>query len=273
MTFDEIDEVIGFTSELAAYRSSGLNRDRFYEIHAKLLKVSEELPNSSLTGSLRGINPNPTYPYYPEVAIAVRNESFREAVEKLENSAVELIAELRKTATIVSQDDLDAITSRGLENQFFEFKSTLRWDIGARKINCDLEFAILKTIAAFNNGYGGNLLIGVDDAGHVYGLECDYRSLDHGQGNRDEFERHLRTLIDNAFGIGFCLRNLKLEYPLISGKEICQVKVQRGTVPLFLEKKQKSGEKKEVFYFRSGNESKDIEKLSVFFDYARTRFL
>jgi hypothetical protein len=46
------------------------------------------------------------------------------------------------------------------ESSELEFKSSLRWDYKENKLNTGLEKVIMKTIAAFNNGDGGVLLIG-----------------------------------------------------------------------------------------------------------------
>jgi len=43
-------------------------------------------------------------------------------------------------------------------------------------------------------------LIGVNDAGAAIGLLHDYASL---EGDRDKFERHLRGILNNQFGVAF----------------------------------------------------------------------
>ncbi|MGH8018188.1 MAG: AlbA family DNA-binding domain-containing protein [Opitutaceae bacterium] len=62
----------------------------------------------------------------------------------------------------------------------------------------------MKTVAAFANSQGGTLLIGVDDAGNILGLEHDYLSLQ--DGNRDKFELHLRNLLTDRAGRRTCRR-------------------------------------------------------------------
>ena len=81
----------------------------------------------------------------------------------------------------------------------------MRWDHIKGAVNSKLEQAVLKTIAAFSNAEGGTLLIGVNDEGEVIGLDYDYTSL---KGNRDEFELHLRNLINQNFGKIFASNNL-----------------------------------------------------------------
>ncbi|GAI03385.1 unnamed protein product, partial [marine sediment metagenome] len=79
-----------------------------------------------------------------------------------------------------------------------------------------------KTIAAVSNAEGGTLLIGVNDDGEIIGLERDFTSL---KGNRDEFELHLRNLINNHFGKVFASNNLDITFPISGENEICQVGV------------------------------------------------
>ena len=82
----------------------------------------------------------------------------------------------------------EELISKG-EGADLEFKSSLRWDTTTKTVNRTLEQVALKSIAAFNNGSGGQLLIGVRDDHSIHGLQADYDCLD---GTRDEFERHLR---------------------------------------------------------------------------------
>ena len=62
----------------------------------------------------------------------------------------------------------------------------------------------MKSIAAFSNGEGGTLLIGVNDEGEILGLEHDYSSLN---GTKDEFGLHLRSLENKSFGGSFAACN------------------------------------------------------------------
>ena len=59
------------------------------------------------------------------------------------------------------------------ETATVEFKSNLRWNINAKKFDREIENAVLKTIVAFCNTAGGELLIGVADDGSVVGIEHD----------------------------------------------------------------------------------------------------
>ncbi|MFQ5482027.1 MAG: DUF262 domain-containing protein [Nitrospinaceae bacterium] len=146
---------------------------------------------------------------------------------------------------------LEALIAEG-ESQDLEFKSTLRWCLRERKTDKKLEKVTMKSIASFNNGEGGTLLIGVNDEGEIIGLEHDYSILGD---SKDGFELHLRELIKKNFGETFATINVKVEFPEIEDKEICQVQIKRGLEPRFLEVADKNGNKSKKFYVRSGNSS------------------
>ncbi len=142
------------------------------------------------------------------------------------------------------------------EGDELEFKSSLRWDFREQGPNKKLEEVILKTIAAFANGQGGTLLIGVDDDGKILGLEGDYHAL--GGANRDKFELHLRNLLNGNLGMAFVTSKIKVSFPSIGESEICQVDIQPSTKPLVISVKDKNGQSQEKFYVRSGNSSQEL---------------
>ena len=168
-------------------------------------------------------------------------------------------------------DILDVIAEG--EHDALEFKSSLRWDTETRTINKALEEVVLKTIVAFNNGWGdgGKVIIGVDDNQNVRGLEGDYSTLRDGS-DRDAFEIHLRNLINKQWGIEFAASNLTIVFEKIGEDEVCVIDVDRGTAPLFLKTKDKDGVQVEKFYVRSGNSSPLITNPSEIAKYIQTRF-
>jgi hypothetical protein len=156
------------------------------------------------------------------------------------------------------------------ENQHVEFKSALRWDQHQQKVNPKLEDVIIKSIAAFSNGQGGTLLIGVRDNGEIGGLEGDFNSLK--KNDSDYFEIHLRNLLKQHFGIPFITRNLRIDFPDIEGKEICAIRIDEGTEPAYITTTDKHGNKTERFYVRSGNSSQEIQSLREINEYISSRF-
>ena len=87
----------------------------------------------------------------------------------------------QKTEEVV---DYEGIIKDG-ENDYVEFKSSLRWDYEQRNVNKIMESVVAKTITAFMNSGGGKLFIGVDDAGKILGIEKDYATLKN--KNKDGF--------------------------------------------------------------------------------------
>jgi hypothetical protein len=107
------------------------------------------------------------------------------------------------------------------ETASLEFKSSLRWNIRAQKFDKEIENAVLKTIVAFCNTSGGELLIGVDDEKSVIGVVQD------GFPNNDKFQLHLRNLlIDRVVPAPTDL----VEYEMINieGKTICLVRCKQS---------------------------------------------
>ncbi len=161
------------------------------------------------------------------------------------------ITESEKPATPASIEDL----VREGESEELEFKATLRWDLATGSVNKKLEDAIVKAIAAFGNGQGGTLLIGVDDVGEILGLEHDYVSL---RGDRDEFELHLRNLLNRQLSAAFVTSRVRITFPSLAEREICQLEVTAASEPIFVETVDKSGQRVERFYVRSGNSSREL---------------
>ncbi len=114
------------------------------------------------------------------------------------------------------------------ESKTLEFKSSLRWNLKEdRKDDRHVTHAALKTIAAFLNTEGGDLLIGVDDNRKVLGIEHDRLE------NDDKFMRHLTQAVRNGLGdrAGTCIDP---KTQIVDGKTICLVSCQRSPEPVYL---------------------------------------
>ena len=166
------------------------------------------------------------------------------------------------TETTEEEVDIDLMEMiKAGENSEVEFKTTLRYDMRQNIVNKKLEEVILKTIAAFSNASGGTLIMGVDDDLNIIGLENDYRTLNN--GNKDEFELHLRNLVNKSYGVEFATNNLDVQFPLVEDQEICVVTILGGIRPLYTEVSDKNGQKSKKFYVRSGNSSQEIDITEV----------
>ena len=136
------------------------------------------------------------------------------------------------------------------ESDELEFKATLRWDIKEGGVSKKLEQVIVKTVAAFANTQGGSLLIGVDNDGQAVGLSRDYESL--GEANRDQFELHLRNVLNQHLGTAFVASKIQIQFHAVNDVDVCQVDITTAKEPVIVAVKDKNGQAIEKFYARSG---------------------
>ncbi len=174
-----------------------------------------------------------------------------------------------ETSITTEQMSIDEIVAAG-EDEYHEFKATLRWDVRESRVNKLLEEVVLKTIASFSNKEGGMLIIGASDEGEVIGLEEDYNSLK--EGDKDKFELHLRALLNAAYGKEFTANNITVTFPIVDDNEVCVVEILKGTQPLYTTITDNSGHKKERFFIRSGNSSQELSSLAEITSYIKNHF-
>ncbi|MBD2548606.1 putative DNA binding domain-containing protein [Microcystis elabens FACHB-917] len=158
----------------------------------------------------------------------------------------------------------EALIKRG-ESKTLEFKSTLRWSLKEnRKDDKGVTHAALKTIAAFLNTEGGDLLIGVADDGSIVGTEHDQLESD------DKFLRHLAQVVRNGLGdrAGTCIDPNTQN---IDGKTVCVVSCQRSPEPVFLRWKGLETSPEGDFFVRSGPGTVKLTPESAT-EFIRTRF-
>ena len=84
------------------------------------------------------------------------------------------------------------------ESDRLEFKSTARVNLRTGAKDERMEQVIAKAACGFLNSDGGTLLIGVDDAGTVLGLDPDFATLK--VPDADRFELWLRDLLSTTLG-------------------------------------------------------------------------
>jgi type I restriction enzyme, R subunit len=152
------------------------------------------------------------------------------------------------------------------ESKTLEFKSTLRWSLKeSRQDDKGVTHAVLKTIAAFLNTEGGDLLIGVADDGSIVGIETDQLESD------DKFMRHLTQVVRNGLGdrAGTCIDP---KTQVVREKTVCVVSCQRSPEPVFLKWKGIEATPEGDFYVRSGPGTVKLPVASAL-EYIRTRFV
>jgi type I restriction enzyme R subunit len=151
------------------------------------------------------------------------------------------------------------------ESKTLEFKSTLRWSLKEnRKDDKGVSHAVLKTIAAFLNTEGGDLLIGVADDGAIVGIEHDQFESD------DKFMLHLTQIVRNGLGdrAGTCIDP---KTQVVQGKTVCVVSCQRSPEPVFLKWKGLEAAPNGDFFVRSGPGTVRLPPESAR-EYVATRF-
>jgi type I restriction enzyme R subunit len=158
----------------------------------------------------------------------------------------------------------EELIKRG-ESKTLEFKSTLRWNLKEdRQDDRGVTHAVLKTIAAFLNTEGGDLLLGVADDGAIVGIERDRLESD------DKFMRHLAQVVRNGLGdrAGTCIDP---KTQIVQGKTVCLVSCQRSPEPVFLRWKEMEASPGGDFFVRSGPGTVKLPTESAN-EYIRTRF-
>jgi len=151
------------------------------------------------------------------------------------------------------------------ESKTLEFKSTLRWDLQEdRQDDKAITHAVLKTVAAFLNTEGGDLLIGVADDGSIIGVDQDRFNTD------DKFMRHLAQVVRNGLGdrAGTCIDP---RMQIIQGKTVCVVSCQRSPEPVFLKWHKNEASEAGDFFVRSGPGTVKLSRESAK-EYIKTRF-
>ncbi len=144
------------------------------------------------------------------------------------------------------------------ESDRVEFKSTLRMNLRSGKAGKEIERAWLKTVVAYLNGGGGVLLIGVDDAGNLVGLDAD------GFENDDRCRLHIKNLIQQHVGLEHAER-IRFDLRSIGGRAVAVVEVEPSPQPAFLRNKAE-----EAFFVRSGPASVQLSS-SQMLDYLKQR--
>ena len=124
--------------------------------------------------------------------------------------------------------------------------------------------SVLKTIAAFLNTEGGDLLVGVADDGAIVGIERDQLE------NDDKFMRHLAQMVRNGLGdrAGTCI-DPKMQ--VVNGKTVCVVSCQRSPEPVYLKWKGVESAPDGDFFVRSGPGTVKLPVESAR-EYVKTRF-
>jgi DNA-binding response OmpR family regulator len=180
-----------------------------------------------------------------ETAVDTLKLGARDYITKDRITSEELIRRVDE-ALISAHNPIEEIISRG-ESPKLEFKSSMRWNFNAKKIDKEIELAWLKTIAAFMNTEGGTLLIGVKDDGTILGIEADNFP------NEDKFLLRFSNLINQYIGPEFS-KFIKYELIPFEGKKVLLVKCEKSKKPVLMKK----NKDEEEFYIRVGPSTRKL---------------
>lgn len=147
----------------------------------------------------------------------------------------------------------------GGENGVVEFKSTLRTNLHTGQQDTRMELAVLKTIAAFVNSGGGNLIIGAADDGAGLGVEADKFP------NEDKMTLHLGNLIRDRIGPQHAMY-IHPRFDDLQDARVLAVECLKGRSPVFV--KDQGAER---FYVRNGAATLELSPSQTQ-DYIKSRF-
>jgi CheY-like chemotaxis protein len=137
------------------------------------------------------------------------------------------------------------------ENDFIEFKSTLRWSIEQGKVHAGVEFAWLKTIVAFLNSKGGTLAVGIDDQGQVVGYEKDNFE------SEDKYLLYVCSRINQNIGLEHA-RNIRYSLEPVEQTKVLIIECSPSSAPVFLHQG-----KNEFFFIRVGPSTRELTTSQV----------
>ena len=151
----------------------------------------------------------------------------------------------RSVRVPVDEAGLRALIDRG-EGDQLEFKSTMRFNLHAKKPGKEIELAWLKSVVGYLNTDGGIILLGVADNGEVLGLETD------GFRNDDKLQLHFDNLIKQHVGLEFA-GLIRGDLRAVDGRQVFLVACGQSEEPAFL----RDGES-EDFYIRMGPSTRKL---------------
>jgi hypothetical protein len=141
---------------------------------------------------------------------------------------------------------------RQMETQRVEFKQSARApfdnDVPEKVIN----EGVIKTVAAFLNGTGGTLGIGISDDGDITGLQPD---LDFKHQDLDSYQNWLTTLLMTSIGGGVVGAHVSLRVESVGAELVCLVDVSPSPKPVYA----KTTKGEACFYVRINNTTRLLE--------------
>jgi uncharacterized membrane protein YeaQ/YmgE (transglycosylase-associated protein family) len=153
----------------------------------------------------------------------------------------------------------------GGESASVEFKSTARHNLRTGQRDDRMEAVVAKTLAGFLNGRGGTLLIGVDDAGTVLGLDEDLQHMK--APDLDRYELWLHDFLTRTLGAP-AVAGLTVTFPQVGDRPVCRVDAVRSPRPVFVRPARSDAV---LFFARIGNSTRELSVAEAI-EYAADHF-
>lgn len=193
-----------------------------------------------------------TKPFHHDIVKArvSRHLASHERTRELIDENRELRANKPRGFTDFDEPSLMDLIRAG-EGHSLEFKSTLRWNLHADRVDKKIENASLKTVAGYLNTDGGVLLVGVTDQGEPIGLEKDaFKS-------EDKLLLHWGNLLTSSLGAQF-MRSVRSTLHTVGGQRVLVVECLPAKAPVFVKR-----ENQEAFYVRMTNSTQELKPSEV----------
>ncbi len=145
------------------------------------------------------------------------------------------------------------------ESTTLEFKSTLRFNIHAKKDDKEMGLTVMKSICAMLNTEGGTVLVGVQDDGTVLGIDSDHFP------NDDKYLLHFGTLLKKHIGPEYTAH---IRYGLVPSGEKKMLKIDciQSSTPVYI----RDGDDEDM-YIRNGPANVKLS-LKQAIDYQKKHF-
>lgn len=190
--------------------------------------------------------------FVPENEEIWKVESYEEFLKRRRMLiAEEINSFLQSLVAETPEMDIKELIKRD-ESYNLEFKSTFAWNLKEEKVDKDVKFTTLKTIAAFLNTNGGTLIIGVDDNHQIVGLNHDYQA--NFRGDKDGFLQDFTNYAQSEFGLNAYKKYISTKFEVVDEKEIFIVQVEKSLEPTFVKK-----ENRKSLFVRLDNQTKPYE--------------
>ena len=243
-----------------------------------LMRNDQEIENEDFIGSALTLL-NTQYPDLPKVILTGDEEAFGGLSKYFRNVKIfrkdpDDIGKMFEAIEEFSSKHEDRIKTND-EKTFYkiieedegkklEFKSSLQFNTKENKKDKDLNFDVLKAIAAFANTEGGTLLIGVEDNKNIFGLENGDFTTFTAENKRDAYKLLIDNLIRDNFGSAFQQNLEEIKFYQIERKTICKITVkEKYSHPVYIKKSVPNKPKYQAFFIRGqagSPELKDEEK-------------